>query len=87
MVKVEALNFIGGTLIANVIKACKTGSFDITHTVIRYQKVLFPTHVDKVIVKWIVCEIVVVKGMQVRLKGRKFALLNSMLNIQNHITA
>lgn len=73
VVKVETLNFIGGTLIANVIKACKAGSFDVTHTVIRYQKMLFPAHVNEIIVKWIVCEIVVVEGMQVRLKGRKFA--------------
>lgn len=86
MVKVETFNFIGGTLIANVIKACKTGSLDITHTVVRHQKVLFPAHVYEIIVKWIVCKVVVVKGVQVRLKGRKFALLCRMLNTKNQPT-
>jgi len=74
VIKVEPFNFIGGTLIANVIKACKAGSFDITHAVIRHQEMFFPTHVNKIVVKWIVCKVIVIEGMQERFKGRKFAL-------------
>lgn len=74
VIKVEPFDFIGGTLIANVIKACKAGSFDITHAVIRHQKMLFPAHINKIVIKWIVCKVIVIEGMQERFKGRKFAL-------------
>jgi hypothetical protein len=80
MVKIKALDLVNRSLVTNIIKSSKTGTFNVANTVIGYQKMFFPSHINKITFKWIICEIIIVKFGNEGFKRRKLSLYNSMSN-------
>lgn len=74
MIKVKACDLVGRSLVTNIIKSSKTSAFNVVDTVVRYQKMLFPSHVDKITFRRVKCKVIIIKLVDERFERRKLAL-------------
>lgn len=66
--EVVSLDLIGGSLIANVIEACKACSFNILYTMIGNKEFLLPTHINEILILWSIYKVIITKDILVWLE-------------------
>lgn len=66
--KVVSFDLVSGSLIADIVETSKTSAINVVYAMIRYKKVLLPTHIDKVFIIRVVAESIVIKVLCVFLK-------------------
>lgn len=65
-VKVVTRNLVGGSPVANVIKSCKACTINIVDTMIWHKKVLFPSHINVVLIGWIIDKTILIEYIRIR---------------------
>lgn len=79
--KVEASDAISGALITDIVKAGEASTINSAHMVIRHQKGLLPSHVNKVVIGLvIIVEIITVECVYVGLERGEFFLHSTQVN-------
>ena len=81
--EIVAFDFVCGSLVADIIEACKACAVNVADSVIRHQKMLLPAHINKVFFVGIVDKLVVVKYVDVGLEGREAFLKDNVRRKQS----
>lgn len=83
--KVVSLDLVRGSLIANVIKPCKACSFHILYAVIGNQEFLLPTHINEILILWLIRKVIITEHILVRLEWWETALKFHACNVSHHV--